>query len=160
MIPNALASTGAYAGLWSYLKSIEHALDRALEAENTDSLTELDRERLMSLASFLESGVTPGGLPSLENLDLSKYAQSGETDYASAIDLRTLIAQVGDFEAWMKSSKMGLEKKVQRLVATLRGFVSPGERSLFHKDFPVEELDTLRAIVQTLLSDAEAALHL
>ena len=50
MIPQAISNVGPYADLWSYLKSMQHALNRAVAGQN---LMELDKERLSALARFL-----------------------------------------------------------------------------------------------------------
>ena len=58
MIPNAIASTGPYAGLWSHLKSIDHALRRVLA---DTKLTELAQDRLEALLELLEGRKEQGG---------------------------------------------------------------------------------------------------
>src|SRR5947208_2936852 len=68
MIPNALAVTGPYAGLWSHLKSMDHALARALDSGNPSSLTALDKERLEALVQFFQRGLVS------ENSDPSTIA--------------------------------------------------------------------------------------
>ncbi len=63
MIPDALSSTGPFAGFWAHLKSIDHALCRALDSKSSLSLTELDKERLRTMADFLRESM-PAQTPS------------------------------------------------------------------------------------------------
>jgi len=74
MIPNALANTGPYADFWGHLKSIDHALERALNPDitspdhdreqtldadkTTPGLTDLDRDRFKALILFFKSALT------------------------------------------------------------------------------------------------------
>ena len=46
MIPNAISNTGPYANFWSHLKSIDHTLERIIALSQTESITELDKDRL------------------------------------------------------------------------------------------------------------------
>lgn len=158
MIPNALAQTGPYAGLWSYLKSIDHALARAVELQTPNSLSELDRERLLALSSFLKGGLARDTAAS--SLHLGELLESNKPDYKSAIDVRQHLTTLEPLGAWLKSSKVGLEKKIERLINALNTAVNPPKDKLFPKDFPTEELNLLRVIVRSLLADAEAALHI
>jgi len=158
MIPNAVASTGPYAGLWSHLKSINHALERALAAGSSKELAELDRDRLHALSEFLNGGLSsaPGasGLPT----SLVEYSNLTEPDYNAAIDLRSRLADVPEFDAWLKPSKTSFDKKLQRLITSITDFLSPSGDFL-GREAPRQEFEVLRAIVQSLLSEAETALH-
>ena len=42
MILQAIASTGAYADLWSHLKSMTHALERARKAQSLKDIADLE----------------------------------------------------------------------------------------------------------------------
>ncbi len=156
MIPNAVASIGPFAELWSHLKSIDHALERSLDSKNAESLTELDKERLHALVELLQMGVAPA---SPEPVNLLTCATPLDPDYGSSINLRERISTLPAFESWKKSSRLGFEPKVQKLIDAIQGFVVKPPGSLFPKDAPRQELEVLRAIVQDLLFDAEAALQ-
>lgn len=159
MIPNAVASTGPYAGLWSHLKSIDHALDRVLNASSANNLAELDKERLHALAQLLRQGISPNDSASPPRLDRFVRSRGGEPEYGSAFDLRQRIVSVAEFESWKKASKQGYEQKLQSLIDATESFVSKLTTSLFAKDVPRSEFEVLRAIVKSLISDAEAALQ-
>ncbi len=159
MVQNVLANTGPYAGLWSYLKSIDHALERAQDIECCKAFTEFDKERLLSLAEFLGGGLSTSAPSSADTVDLLQYSRMSAADYGCAIDLRRQVADIPEFESWQKSSRTGFEKKLQRLIDELRKFVEAPPKDLFPKPAPQEEFSILRAIVETLLSDAEVALN-
>lgn len=152
MIPNSLSSTGPYAGLWSHLKSIDHALDRVQNGEFSD----LDKERLTALISILESGVTAKRDTSHESPSLLVLADEDQPDYSSALNLREALAAVPEFANWLKKSKIGHDAKLQRLVAALQDVVNAKE--LFAPDLPQEEFGILRIVLQSLLCEAEIAL--
>ncbi len=158
MIPNAVASTGPYAGLWSHLKSIDHALGRALDSGSLKKLTELDRERIHALTELFRRGLVSSGLSSHVQTDLLVYSQGGDPEYASALELKERIPAVAAFQNWKSARNLGFEKKVQLLIEKAEAFLNKPS-SLFPKDAPREEFEVLRAIVQSLISDAEAALQ-
>ncbi|NQT39521.1 MAG: hypothetical protein HQ581_18640 [Planctomycetes bacterium] len=158
MIPNAVASTGPYAGLWSHLKSINHALERALSAGSSKDLAELDRDRLLALSEFLDSGLSSSSGSSGLSTSLVEYSNLTEPDYSAAIDLRSRLAGVPEFDNWLKSSKTSFNNKLQRLITSMTNFLSPSSDFLGHET-PRQEFEILRAIVQSLLFEAEAALH-
>ncbi|HUT11466.1 MAG TPA: hypothetical protein VMY42_13275 [Thermoguttaceae bacterium] len=158
MIPNAVASTGPYAGLWSHLKSINHALERALAAGSSKELAELDIDRLRALSEFLDGGLSSAPGASGLSTSLVEYSNLTEPDYNAAIDLRSRLAYVPEFDNWLKSSKKGFDTKLQRLIASISNFLSPSG-DLLARETPHQEFEILRAIVQSLLSEAETALH-
>lgn len=158
MIPNAVASTGPYAGLWSHLKSINHALERALAAGNSKELAELDSDRLHALSEFLDGGLSSAPGASGLSTSLVEYSNLTEPDYNAAIDLRSRLGEVPQFDNWLKISKKGFDSKLQRLIASITAFLSPSSDFL-GRDVPREEFEILKAIVQSLLSEAETALH-
>ena len=158
MIPNAVASTGPYAGLWSHLKSIDHALQRALAAKSSKELAALDRDRLRALCEFLDGGLSSATAVSGLSTSLTDYSGITEPDYNAAIDLRSRLALVSEFENWQKASKKGFDSKLQRLIASITSFLSPSG-GLLGREVPRQEFEVLRAIVQSLLSEAETALH-
>ena len=157
MIPNALLSGGPYAGLWSHLKTIDHAIARIMAAESSKDITELDRERLLALTSLLESSLKTNAETG-DSVQQLQYSEDAEPNYGSAIDLRGRIASIDDFTSWQKTSKSGIDKKLARLVHVTKDFVNNSSEGLFPK-VPLEEFRLLRKIVQGLLADAETALH-
>jgi len=158
MIPNAVASTGPYAGLWSHLKSIDHALDRVLNAPSANGLTELDKERLQALAQLLRQGISPDDTSSPPPFDLFVRSNGVEPEYGSGFDLITRIKSVPEFDAWRKAARPGFEQKLQSLIDSPEAFVGRLSTSLFVKDVPRAEFQILKAIVQSLLFDAEASI--
>jgi hypothetical protein len=157
MIPNALASTGAYASLWSHLKSIDHALQRATDTTSSGSLSSLDKERLGALVGFLKEGLTPSSGPGSAIASFPS-SELHESKFTSAIDLRERISRTPDFDEWMRTSRKGFDFKLQRLIAAVEQFLTKNPKHLFPKDAPVEEFEILRSILQSMIIDAEAAL--
>lgn len=161
MIPNAIASTGPYAGLWSHLKSIDHALHRVLEDTAETELTGLDQDRLRALLELLEGGKEQGSpaSPSQANLvSMSVWSPSSGPNYTAAIDLRQELKSIKEFDNWHKPSKMGFDDKLERLIQAVSGFLAQSPSKLF-KEPPREEFQIVRALVKSLLGNAEAELH-
>lgn len=156
MIPNAVANTGPNAGLWSHLKSLDHALDRALSSSNTQ-LTELDRDRLSAVAEFLAGGLSQEGQAPAPSLSSLSHATLADENYLALLDLRHKVVNVPAFENWQKASKKGVEAKLQRLLKATQEFLATGE--LFKRSVPRDEFQVIRAIIQALLSEVETALY-
>jgi len=164
MIPNAVASTGPYAGLWSHLKSMDHALERALRITNTGKLTELDKDRLQALIEFLQGSLPTPPDSSEEADDLFFRRQTTEPDYSGAIDLQQEVHNVHAFEEWSKPSRKSFEINVRRLIKAIEEVLGestsntllPGMRQ---KEIPRTEFEVLRAILQSLLAETETALY-
>jgi hypothetical protein len=154
MIPNALASTGPYADFWGYLKSIDHALERAM-MEDT-KLTALDKDRLEALASFLKGSLAEEK-DDFSSEDLFR-PDVCESDYSSAIDLKKECEHVPEFTEWQKSSKKGFLYKLQQLINVIEEYNKNLTKNLLSPKPPEEEFKVLQAIIQSLLSDAEIAL--
>ena len=156
MIPNAVVSAGPYASLWSHLKSIDHALERALNAQTAGELAELDRDRLRALVDFLQSGLSPRAPDSQFSTSLCDYSIASP-NYGSAIDLRKRLGTLAAFEDWQKTSKKGFDAKLKRLTGALEDFLERPS-GLLPKSVPREELTVLHAILRSLLLEAETAL--
>jgi hypothetical protein len=156
MIPNAVASTGPNAELWSHLKSLDHALERAL-SPSVSQLTELDRDRLEAVVGFLSSSLTQVSAvasPSLSNLS---HATLSDENYLAMLDVRQKILSSAAFENWQRASKKGPDVKLQRLLKATEAFLATGE--LFKRSVPREEFEVIRSIINALLSDVETALY-
>ncbi|MEO8495011.1 MAG: hypothetical protein ABI614_08065 [Planctomycetota bacterium] len=119
----------------------------------------LDRERLHALIQFLEGALSQNTSASPPQTGLLVHSQVSEPNYSSAIDLRERISAVPAFDNWRKTSKQGFEQKLQRLISEIRNFVNTPSPGLFPKNASHSEFEVLRAIIQSLLSDAEAALQ-
>lgn len=161
MIPNAIASTGPYAGLWSHLKSIDHALHRVLNDTAETELTELDQDRLRALLELLEGGKEQGSTASSSPtnlLSMSAWSPSSGPNYTAAIDLRQELKSIKEFEDWHKPSKIGFEVKLERLIQAVSNFLDQPASQLF-KEPPREELQIVHVLVKSLLRNAEAELH-
>ena len=158
MLPNSLASTGPYAGLWSHLKSMDYALERVLNSEEPHA--QLDKERLSDLAEFLRHGLSRPRDAQGNSLNLLSFTQPSSTDYGAAIDLRKVIEEVPQFKRWKQSAKKGFDEMLQRLIDAVEQQAKPSDRGLFPLSDPQrrEEFEILRAILQTLLTDTEAAM--
>lgn len=173
MIPNALANTGPYADFWGHLKSIDHALERAINTitnadyniertigvgETTSTLTDLDKDRLNAMVLFFKSALNPRSTDSAESRTVPSFLVDTHLDYSSTIDVRQKITAVREFEEWQKTAKKGIESKLQRLIDSVENYLNNASAS-FIPEAPKEEFEILQAIIQSLLSEAEIALQ-
>lgn len=154
MIPQAIANTGPYAGLWSDLKSMRHALQRAMAAPAKGELTELDRARLSALADFLKNELDPKPVEECEFLSLA----SAGPQYSLDVDLRQLVKGLKAFEEWHRAAKMSCRDKALKLIGALEGYLGKVSGNLFPNNPPAEEFKILDAILSELLSRTETAL--
>lgn len=153
VIPNATASTSPYADHWAQLKSVHYALSRALDPKNQIGLSDLDRERLQALVEALKTVVADqAGSETFKQAGASK-----DSVLHPGTDLRDQIAAVPEFDAWRKTSKKGVDHNLQRLIQASETFLQ--SRQLFTSKVPREEFEILRAIVRSLVSASEVALH-
>ena len=158
MIPNALASTGAYADLWSHLKSMDHALERCLDPQVV-SIEPLDKERISALVSFLRENFIriPREIFTTSDKSFSPYFT---LIFALDFDLKQRLQDLPALKDWHRGSKMGTEKKIEKLINTIEDFKSNIPKEMFKKNVPQEEFNILRKILHALLSDMQSALYL
>lgn len=154
MIPQAIASTGPYAGLWSDLKSMRHALDRAMKASTRSDLAELDLSRLRSLVEFLRAELDPKAAGETEFLSLA----STEPKYSLDIDLRQLLKGLDIFEQWHRAGKLAFKEKTIRLITSLEEYLDKVSCNLFPSNPPQEEFKILYTVLSELLLRTETAL--
>ncbi len=159
MILDALSSTGAYADLWSHLKSMDYALERALDSDSPIPLEELDKERLQALSNFLKESIVQKYDDSLASIyDILMSAESRPT-FTPDFDLRQKFQDVESFKLWHNASKMGFEKKIQKLVESIEDFLTKSPKGIFKNDVPREEFNILHALIIVLLSETQSALY-
>jgi hypothetical protein len=161
MIPNAVANTGPYAGLWGHLKSIDHALGRTLDFGDPRKLTGLDRDRLQALIDLLEGSLPKDPDPLNVTIDFLTRCGTTEPDYSTAIDFHREIAEHPAFKEWLKTSKISFEDKVKRLIKSLEVVLvksTPSSLFLTKEEIPQKEFQVIRAVLQSLLDETEAAL--
>jgi hypothetical protein len=159
MIPNAVASTGPYAGLWSHLKSIDHALGRTLASADPRKLTELDRDRLQALVDFLQSSLLTDSDPLNAPGGQFLPCQTLEPDYSRAIDLREELDRIPAFKEWSRPSRKPIENSIQRLIRAVEEVLVGGTPEQLFPEIRKKELGVLRAVVQSLLAETEIAMY-
>jgi hypothetical protein len=159
MIPQAIANVGPYADLWSHLKSIQHALGRALKAQTGRDLNGLDKERLDALARFFHSELSLK--PSTEAFSFAGFGgqRSSEPTYSLDFDLQSMIKNLPEFDAWHAAAKLGFEKKWQKLILALETYIAGSGGSLLPNQPPREEFQILQRIISELLLRTESALQ-
>jgi|GEM_PF-1328901 len=158
MIPNALATTGVQAKVWSHLKSIEHSLARALDPK-VQQLTDLDRDRLVALASELKAWCVTIADEAQAGMRLTQEASPNESLHFAIVDARSTLKNIAIFDHWRRPSRLSFERKLSLLVAALQYFVERWPNSFFtKKEVPDEEFRILHAILGSLLKDAESAI--
>jgi hypothetical protein len=152
MIPQAIANIGPYAGLWTDLKSMHHALERALGPSPRGGLTEFDRDRLRALADFLRNQFD------------SKISQDEEISlaldgprYSLDFDARQVLKSLKSFEQWHRSGKIGTKEKSKKLIDSLEEYLQGFSGSWFPTP-PQEEFRILRGFLSELLVRTETAL--
>ena len=158
MIPQPMAREGPYADLWSYLKSLQHALKRALHAQTSRDLTALDKERLTALARWLRRELTIKTSADLLTLNVFAAKPSREPVYALDIDLPQMIKSLPSFEAWLAAQKLGFDKKWQKLVTALETYTQNLGDSLLPHHPPQEEFHVLQDLLSELVLHAEGIL--
>lgn len=159
MIPQAITSSGPYADLWSHLKSMIHALNRALEASNTRDLTALDRERLEDVSMLLKSELIQSGDSRDPKLALTSAASPFDPVDTLGVDLRQFLRQVPEFEQWNASQKLGTEKKLQKIQSAIDSYISSLMGTWLPNDPPQEEFRILRTLLSAILVQTESALQ-
>jgi len=161
MIPNALATTGDYADVWSQLKSMDHALDRVMHSEKIGALTALDKERLLALAAFLKESLSPKPEEELVTVEALRSRNFETEGYIADFDLRQTLREVKEFEAWHLASKMGMERKIQKLTDAIEHYVRESSHKLLAKavETPEEEFRILRNILTVLLRQVSTVMH-
>jgi hypothetical protein len=163
MIPDSVASAEPYVGLWGHLKSIDHALGRALSSSDLKKLTELDRDRLQALIDLLKASMPEDGGSSDAAEESLIRGWTTEPDYSTAMDFHERIANHPSFREWKRSSKKSFGEKVGQLTVALQSVLEHAEsrdRTLIAKEpVPQEELEILRAVLRSILAETEAALY-
>ncbi len=158
MIPNAITNDGPYADFWRHLKSIDHVLERILDPNIAEKkLTELDRDRLNALIAFLQGGLPVETQPQNLSADLLRHALSTKPEYSSAINLRSKISEIQEFNNWPKLAKKGYEAKIHRLIQATQEYLTTSLTTLFPS--PTEELAILHAVIHSLVRNTEAAMQ-
>lgn len=157
MIPQAIASCGPYADLWSHLKSMTHALERAKTVKNTNQLTALDKERLEDVATLLKGELLHRAG---EDLEFSSLATASPFDpaYTLGIEVRQFLKNIPEFEHWNAAQKMGTDKKLQKLYSVLEAYLKNVSTNLLTTP-PIEEISLLQTILASILAQTESALQ-
>ena len=156
MIPQAIASCGPYADLWSHLKSMLHALERAKTVKSTNELTTLDKERLRDVAGLLKGDLEQRAGESLEFSSLAT-ASPFDPAYTLGIDLRQFLKEIPEFERWNAAQKLGTDKKLQKLHSALEAYLKNVSSNLIITP-PTEEFSLLQTILESIMIHAESAL--
>lgn len=159
MIPQAIANMGPYADLWSHLKSMQHALQRALAVESTRDITDLDKERLLALSQFLKSELIQKPTPEVFSFAGFGRATAEGPSYSLDLDLHQIIKALPDFEQWHAAQKLGFEKKWQKLITTLESYIQNVGGNWLPNQPPKEEFQILQKIISELLLHAESTLQ-
>lgn len=157
MIVDALSSVGSYADIWSHLKSMDHALERAL-AEPLPDLGSLDKERLQALSVFLRDSLEQGPADPAVAIDSLLATASSGPSYSPDFDLQERIRSIPAFAKWQSSSRRGFQSKLERLLEAVDRFTGPEDAMLFGADLPREEFEVLRAILEVMLSEIQSGM--
>src|SRR5882672_11668919 len=148
MIPQAIANTGPYSGLWSRIKSMMHALDRVLEAKTHKDLSELDRSRIFSLVKFLKFEASKKICEEpLEYATLSSTL-TRDPSYFLEVDVLDLIKDLPEFQNWNHYKSLGVEKRLNKILETVQNYAQTASfKTLIANDPPREEINILRALL-------------
>lgn len=149
MIPNALTSPSPYADLWSHLKAVDYALQRSLDSNSKEPLHDLDRERLLDLASFLHENLDVSG-EDLASFDSLLASADTPVHFTTDIDVKKCLKDTKEFSEWL--SKTRFDEKVSRLITSIEEYVKSSKQALFPKNSPRPEFIILSAFLMRLLS--------
>ncbi|HEV7402660.1 MAG TPA: hypothetical protein VGO11_07045 [Chthoniobacteraceae bacterium] len=158
MIPQAIASSGVYADLWSHLKSMDHALLRVSRASNMKQIAELDKSRLKSLGEFLRHELD--GKEAAEDVSFQAFLSHRPADfgYSLDVDLRLVLAELPSFKQWLRTQRLGFRDKAAKLIAAVDGYSAKIDESLFPSSVPQDEFAILHELLCKVLSQTESAL--
>jgi hypothetical protein len=158
MIPQAIASTGAYADLWSHLKSMSHALERIQTAQSLKDIADLDKARLLALAEFLKKELETKDVAAEFSPAAFLSCRSADFSYTLDADLRTTLQELPSFKQWLKSQRLSFKEKSNRLETALEEYVKKVNGSLFPENPSREEFAILHDLLAELLLQTESAL--
>ena len=156
MIPQAISNVGPYADLWSYLKSMQHALNRAVAGQN---LMELDKERLSALARFLRGELSQEKADYDFNFAGLSGQEAREPKYSLDLDLQQLLKKLPEFDNWHAPQKLGFERKWLKLISALETYGPMQSGRLLPVSPPREEFQVLQTILAELLLHTESSLQ-
>ncbi len=154
MLPEAIANKEAYAALWCRFVAMDHALKKSLEIENITELSELDKERLGRLVSFLEQSIQEK-FP-YEAL-LTHAMMPYENEDSSFFPIQNALEEFKKVEEFNNSSKQTPKKKVEKLIRSLKEFLNDRDLKLIKNKSYEQEFTVLRAILKELIIEAEAS---
>lgn len=152
-----LTDVRATAHLWNLLKSIDHAINRALELHPPQRLAPLDKDRLSILAEILRDSIHRQSTKDSPNETDFSIPDPQPWQATSKLDLIGAGRRAHKFETWLEGSKIGPEKKLQRLSDRLNRFVADLPAMIYPKDLPREELEVLSALIRQCLIEARAS---
>jgi len=158
MIPQAIANTGEYADLWSQLKSMSHALERAQAAKNLKDVAELDKARLRALCAFLRNELETTDVKSPITFQAFLISKPGEPRYTLDVDIREILNDLPSFKQWLKTQRLSFKDKAGRLITNLEEYTEKVAASLFPANPPKDEFAILHELLTKLLTQTEAAL--
>jgi len=158
MIPQAIASVGVYADLWSHLKSMSHALERVQGARTIKDIAELDKARLVALGDFVKKELEPKDFADMLSSGAFFSRKSMGLSYSMDTDLRTILQDLPSFRQWLKSQKISVKDKSAKLNEALEEYLKNVNESLFPENPPKEEFEILHDLLSKLLLQTESAL--
>jgi len=158
MIPQAIASVGVYADLWSHLKSMAHAIERAQGAKTINDIAVLDKARLVALGDFVKRELEPKDFADMLSSGAFFSCKAEDLSYSLDTDLRIMLQELPSFKQWLKSQKSSVKDKSARLIEALEHYVKNVNQSLFPDKPPKEEFEILHDLLSKLLLQTESAL--
>ena len=156
MIPQAIASAGVYADLWTNLKSMDHALLRVQRAGSLRDIAPLDKARLLDLANFMKRQLEPQEALDLGSSNAFLAFNSSDHGYTLDADMRALLQDLPSFKEWLRS--LSFKEKAARLAIAPEDYVKRLGSTLVPESPPKTEFAILRELLSKLLLDAETAL--
>jgi len=159
MMQNALTSTGAYADWWSHLESMKHTLVRVLDTSNVNPLNELDKELLRRLVMLLKE--LPGLAQPVEVDTKELLTQMNQAPLSFVADLRLqeCLHASHAFKDWLRSRKLGFDRKLEKLVEASESFLSSATEDLFPSKAPQAEFRILDEVIGEMLARSQSLLY-
>lgn len=154
-IAEGLATRSSQADRWCHLKSMDHALSRALEQGTP--VAPLDVDRLRALAELLSDETRETAVSGLDHMSSLLAGETPRTGYLLTASLRRRLQDLPAFRDYSQKSHLGFAAKIDRLAKAIEQYLTAAPGQLF--SVPREEFEVLRAMLQVLLRDTHSAVN-
>jgi hypothetical protein len=144
----------SHAHLWRHLRSLSHAFERSLD--DSLKLTELDKDRIATLAEFFKRSGNIEALPLEESLRPESLGRSSsELTFAPHISLVSTLENIPEFVDWKRSWKVPEGEIIRKLTSDLESLLVHADDAERSRQLPAREARIIRTVLQTMISHTE-----